>query len=95
MIVRIVRLTLQPEKAEEFLNHFNRIKSRIAGFDGCLLLQLHHELHHPNVFFTISHWQSEKHLMTYQQSDFFKETWNTVKPLFLSKAEAWSREKIL
>ncbi len=94
MIVRIVRLTLQPEKAEEFLNHFNKIKNRIADFDGCLFLELHHELHQPNVFFTISHWQSESYLMAYQQSDFFKETWSTVKPLFQSKAEAWSLEKI-
>lgn len=94
MIVRIVRLTIQPEKSEEFLNHFNRIKNRIAGFDGCSLLELHTELHHPNVFFTLSYWESEAHLKNYQQSDFFKETWSTVKPLFQSKAEAWSLEKV-
>lgn len=93
-MVRIVRLTLQPGKAEVFLYHFNRVKSRISRFEGCLFLELYREVHQPNVFFTISHWQSEEHLKLYQQSGFFAETWSTVKPLFLARAEAWSLHKI-
>jgi hypothetical protein len=95
MIVRIVRLSIRPEKAEEFLNHFKKINSRIAAFDGCYSLELHSALHEPHVFFTISYWQSEAHLLAYQQSDFFKETWSTVKSLFQSKAEAWSLTKVV
>jgi quinol monooxygenase YgiN len=94
MILRIVRLTILPDRTSDFLNHFNRIKHRILSFEGCSSLELHSALHHPNVFFTVSCWQSEFHLQNYQQSDFFKETWSIVKPLFEKKAEAWSLEKI-
>jgi heme-degrading monooxygenase HmoA len=92
MILRIVRLPVKPEKTPDFLNHFYRIKSRIETFDGCLSLHLLTELHQPYIFFTVSCWQSEHHLNRYLDSDFFRETWQCVKPLFSDKAQAWSLE---
>ncbi|MCC6385589.1 MAG: antibiotic biosynthesis monooxygenase [Bacteroidia bacterium] len=95
MIIRIVKLPVQPEKVKEFLSHFEQAKEKIRSFDGCLHLQLLNDLNPPFEFFTLSHWKSEEHLKNYQQSELFKETWARVKPLFNGKPEAWSTSKLI
>lgn len=94
MIVRIVKLTLQPDAVPIFMEHFNRVNHRIRSFPGCTLLELLTEVSNPHVIFTYSHWDSEESLHHYLQSPLFGETWRTVKPLFQSKAEAWSLKQL-
>jgi len=90
MIVRIVKMTLVPEKIQAFEEMFNERKQRIRDFDGCRHLELWQDVKQTNVFFTYSHWASEEHLNHYRFSEFFKETWGITKAMFSDKAEAWS-----
>lgn len=90
MIVRIVKMEFEQAKVDTFLELFNAARDKIAGFDGCLKLDLLPSADSPNLFFTYSIWKSEEHLETYRRSELFKHTWAKTKVLFSNKPEAWS-----
>jgi len=90
MIKRIVKLTFQPDKMEDFLNIFHTNKQRIRGFDGCSYLELVREHKDGNVLFTISHWRDQEALNAYRRSDLFGGAWPKAKLLFAEKPEACS-----
>jgi quinol monooxygenase YgiN len=90
MITRIVKLTFQPEKTNDFIQMFELMKNKIAEFEGCNDLKLMKSTSNENIFFTVSEWTSEKHLDAYRNSDFFKTLWDSAKILFAEKPEAWS-----
>ncbi len=95
MIVRIVKMTFQPEKTHDFLASFNKNKEAIRSFDGCERLELLQEKGKANVYFTYSWWRGEEYLEAYRQSDLFKGVWQLTKTFFAAKPEAWSLEKRL
>jgi quinol monooxygenase YgiN len=90
MITRIVKLTLQHENIDDFMQIFAEVKETIAAFDGCHQVELLQDVHSLNIFFTYSIWENESYLNHYRFSEFFKRTWNRSKILFAEKAEAWS-----
>lgn len=90
MIVRIVRMDFDKESVDEFLEIFDLAKSKISNFTGCEHLELHQDVKESNVYFTISHWQSEDDLELYRNSELFKETWAKTKRLFSNKPLAYS-----
>ena len=51
MIIRIVKMTFEPEKVNEFLEVFNSSKQLIRNFEGCSRLELLNEINISNVFF--------------------------------------------
>jgi len=93
MIVRIVKMTFEPEKVEEFLKIFQASKQLIRNMQGCNHLELLNDVQSKNIFFTYSYWDSENDLDTYRKSDVFKEVWSKTKVLFEAKPEAWSVEQ--
>jgi len=95
MIIRMVRLSLHPEKLDEFLEIFNARKEAIRHVDGCQHLEVLQEVENPAVVFTYSHWKDTEALEAYRHSDFFRDTWSRIKPLFNEKAQAWSVERLL
>lgn len=90
MIVRIVQMTFDPSKVDEFLELFNDRKQLIRTFEGCHHLELWQEAGDSNIFFTYSKWESEEHLDHYRFSELFKDTWSKTKVLFADKPKAWS-----
>ena len=94
MIIRIVKMTFAPEKANDFLKLFAENKSRIAGFEGCTHLELWNDKENSNVFFTYSHWQNESYLEKYRNSELFNSVWTQTKTLFSAKPEAWTLVKV-
>ena len=94
MIKRIVKLTFQEDKTEEFLSIFEISKSRIRNFKGCLHVELLRVKKQRNVFFTFSIWEDEKALENYRQSELFQNTWLRTKALFSNKPEAWTVDLI-
>ena len=90
MIVRIVQMTFDPAKVDEFLALFEERKENIRSFEGCNHLELWQDAHSSNIFFTYSMWNSEDNLNHYRFSDFFKDTWARTKALFIKKPQAWS-----
>lgn len=75
MLIRIVRMTFDPEKVEEFNHIFEESKDKIRAREGCLHLELWRDWHQDNVFVTHSHWESEEALNAYRGSELFRITW--------------------
>ncbi len=93
MIVRIVKLTLIREKIRQFYDNYESVEPAIRSFDGCRHAELLKHVKNDGVVFTYSLWESEEQLEKYRKSELFKSTWARVKPLFASKAEAWTLEQ--
>lgn len=94
MLIRIVRMTFQPDAVAEFEAIFNGSKDRIRAFPGCQHLELLCDLDQPNVFCTYSHWDGTEALEAYRQSELFKTTWAKTKELFAEKAVAFSMGRV-
>ncbi|NNC69800.1 MAG: antibiotic biosynthesis monooxygenase [Flavobacteriaceae bacterium] len=94
MFVRIVKMSFQPDKIDEFLSNFEQVKDKIRSFEGCEFLELYRDKTNKNIFFTYSYWQSEQDLENYRNSDLFKKVWKMTKSIFNAKPEAWSVDKL-
>ena len=94
MLVRIVKMSFEPEKIKVFLDNFNDNKHAIRNFEGCSFLELYQDKKAGNIFFTYSYWKSEKHLNNYRDSELFKGVWANTKVLFNAKPKAWSVGKV-
>jgi len=90
MIVRIVKLKFRNEHIEEFRNLTREEEKDILNFRGCNHLEVKQDIDDSSTFFTISHWDNQEALDIYRASDFFRGNWNTVKPWFDDKPQAWS-----
>ncbi len=94
MITRIVKLTIQPNKKEAFIQMFKESKPHITAFEGCNDVVLLQDKKFDNVFFTYSHWRSKEDLEAYRKSDLFKGIWKNTKAKFCAEPQAWSTEEI-
>jgi len=93
MIKRIVQLTFQPDRTDDFLSIFRESKSLIEAYPGCQHVELLRCTDPDNVFFTYSFWEDEEALERYRQSELFRATWSRTKVLFADKPRAWSTEE--
>ena len=87
-------MTFRPQEVNNFLSVFNTNKQFIAGFEGCISLQILNEKSRPEVFFTISVWESEEHLNRYRDSKLFEDVWGKTKLMFAEKPEAWTLDSL-
>ncbi len=94
MIIRLVKLRFRESEIPSFLNNFEKVKSDIRAFKGCLYLELLQDAEDPTIFFTHSHWESNEDLQGYRNSDLFKGIWANTKPKFSGKPEAWSTNSL-
>lgn len=94
MIKRIVKMTFQPDRVDDFLKIFEESSPHIRNFEGCRRLELWRCRTPDNVLFTYSFWDSEAALDRYRQSDLFRDTWKRTKPLFDDRPRAWSIDVI-
>ena len=93
MIIRIVKMTFEPQKVNDFLVIFNESKQLIRNMKGCSHLELLNDINSTNIYFTYSYWNSETDLDNYRNSELFTNVWSKTKALFSAKAEAWSVEQ--
>ena len=93
MIIRIVKMTFEPQKTDQFLEIFNESKELIRNMEGCSHLELLNDVNSRNIFFTYSYWNSEADLNNYRNSQVFNTIWAKTKAMFSAKAEAWSVEQ--
>ena len=94
MLIRIVRMTFQSDKLDDFQAIFNQSKHHIRAFPGNHYLELLRDPDHPNVRMTYSLWDSADALEAYRQSDLFRTTWAATKRLFAERAVAFSGERL-
>lgn len=90
MITRIVKLEFQAEHVPQFTNLFSEVQSEIKSRNGCLELRLLRDMNKPEIFFTVSKWDSVDALEAYRASKFFRSTWTKTKQWFARDAQAWS-----
>ena len=90
MLIRIVKMTFEIDKINDFLSVFEKSKLKIRGMKGCTHLELMQDYNLPNSFSSYSHWHSEDDLNNYRQSEVFKEVWAKTKVLFSAKPIAFS-----
>lgn len=91
MIKRIVRMDILAGQEARFLDIFEGVKREIRTQHGCFGLEVLSSRQDGQVsIWTISLWASETDLNAYRNSDLFKATWSSVKPLFTTKAQAWT-----
>ncbi len=90
MITRFVKLTIKVDQIVAFQKAFSERNKVIESFQGCQKVELLQDVNDKRVFFTFSEWNKEDDLENYRNSDFFQDTWSTVKPMFDGKPEAWS-----
>ena len=84
-------MPLLPDKEALFLDIFEGVKADIRSREGCINLEvLRSEQNGIISVWTISIWTSEEALNQYKSSALFQKTWANVKPLFSSKAQAWT-----
>ena len=94
MFTRIVKMEFKSEEVINFLSKFDIVKEKIRAFEGCTFLELYQDKNNKNIFFTYSKWEKESDLENYRSSDIFRSIWATTKPMFHSKAKAWSIDKL-
>ncbi|MEL6812409.1 MAG: antibiotic biosynthesis monooxygenase family protein [Bacteroidota bacterium] len=90
MFTRIVKMEFKKEEIPAFLSNFENVKEKIRHFPGCCHLELLRDQNDDSIFFTYSKWKHESDLEAYRHSPLFKSVWATTKPMFRSKAQAWS-----
>ena len=90
MFTRIVKMEFNKEEIPTFLINFEKIKEKIRAFEGCSFLELYQDKNNTDIFFTYSRWDTPSDLENYRNSELFKKVWATTKPMFRSKAQAWS-----
>ena len=95
MFTRVVKMEFEKEQIATFLNNFELVKEQIRNFPGCLFLELWQDKADDTIFFTHSKWSSDADLENYRRSELFKGVWATTKPMFRSKAQAWSVDSIV
>ncbi|MDT8414462.1 MAG: antibiotic biosynthesis monooxygenase family protein [Flavobacteriaceae bacterium] len=94
MITRVVKMHFRKEAVSDFLLHFDKHKNAIRQQPGCQLLVLYQDVEIPEIFFTYSFWDTEKHLNLYRKTALFTEVWAYTKTLFKEKPLAWSLTEI-
>ncbi len=90
MLVRIVRMTLQPAKLEDFKSMFSHVSPKIRSFEGCTHLELLYDARYPHIVTTLSHWTTEKQLNLYRESRLFLNTWSQTREWFAAPPVAHS-----
>tara|TARA_B100000497_G_C7569609_1_gene343264 strand:- start:394 stop:681 length:288 start_codon:yes stop_codon:yes gene_type:complete len=95
MIVRIVKLSINKNHRNNFIDLFNDSKSLILTSEGCEKVQLLKDDVNEEIFFTYSHWKNIESLEKYRNSTTFKSIWKKTKTYFCDKPEAWSLKHLL
>jgi heme-degrading monooxygenase HmoA len=90
MLIRVVRMTFNPDRLADFRTLFARVSPLIKSFPGCDHLELWRDAKYPNILTTYSHWTSEEALSGYRRSSLFEETWDETRVLFAAPASAYS-----
>jgi quinol monooxygenase YgiN len=90
MLIRIVRLPLDPVRVPEFLEIFAQSAVQIRQQPGCQHLELWQDADAPHIYCTYSHWDDAEALNTYRHSALFGQVWPATKRLLTKPAEAFS-----
>lgn len=92
-MIRLVKLTIDSNKKEAFLDSFNQFKDTISTYPGCKGMRLLMDKNDPQTVFTYSEWESDEALENYRNSELFTKVWPALKASFAGRTEVWSTEQ--
>ncbi len=92
MITRIVKMNVNVLDVKKFKDLVQAYQNKILAAQGCKQVNIMCDKKIKTKFFSYSIWESEQDLENYRNSEMFKKTWNEVKQLFSSPAQAWTVE---
>lgn len=94
VLIRLVRMTLAPDRVDDFLSLFDATSPSIRAFPGCSHLELWRDDRFPNIVTTYSIWTDDAALDHYRRSDLFRSTWSRTKPMFAAAPVATSMHRL-
>ncbi|GAA4004607.1 hypothetical protein GCM10022408_15510 [Hymenobacter fastidiosus] len=94
IVIRIVRMTFQPDRTADFLKIFRDSEALIRQMPGCQHLELWQDADLPHVYCTHSHWDSAEALNAYRRSELFGQVWPATKALFAAPVLAFSVNQV-
>ena len=95
MLIRIVRMTFQAERCEDFEAIFRESKPKLEALPGCIKAELLQDWDHPTIYITYSHWKDKESLEAYRHSEMFRDIWARTKALFADKPQAFSMRGVI
>lgn len=87
-------MVFEIDKLNEFLFFLKENQWQIRQFPGCQMVEILQSETRPELIFTHSHWDSEKDLENYRNSDLFNYVWGNTKIHFAERPEAWTLNSI-
>ncbi|MFW5955200.1 MAG: putative quinol monooxygenase [Rhodothermales bacterium] len=90
MLIRLVRMTIAPDRRTDFLALFDSVSPSIRSHIGCHHLELWQDVRYPNVLTTYSLWENEDALNAYRNSDVFIDSWQQARRMFAAEPETMS-----
>jgi quinol monooxygenase YgiN len=79
---------------KDFLEIFEKHKTAIRNFEGCMHLELLKDVNDNLVYTTLSHWRDEASLDRYRASELFVSVWGRVKTMFSGRTQAVSLARV-
>lgn len=90
MITRIVKMTVQMERTDEFRSILELNSQEVRTFNGCEHLEIFCDKKDRSTIFSYSIWKTERHLNQYLRSEFFRSFWPKLTQFFAAEAQAWT-----
>ncbi len=94
MILRVVKLKVDPRKMEAFQLFMENLHDEKLRLNGCLHFDFFNERQNPNIFYSYTIWEHEKFLKQYKKTDLFKEVVQTLRELCIDEPQAWTIQNV-
>ncbi len=90
MLLRIVKMELDPAQVQAFDDLFAQSQARIETMPGCHRVLLIKGFVDQPIRTTLSWWERDSDLQAYRKSQLFGEVWPKTKAMFSAPPVAWS-----
>lgn len=95
MILRIVKMEVDPHKLEIFNLFMKNLSEEKTKLEGCVHHDFFCDKKYINVYYSYTIWENVTFLKKYKKTPLFKEVVKTLKSLCMDEPYAWTVENIL
>lgn len=95
MILRIVKMEVDPQKLEIFELFMKNLSEEKAKLDGCVHHDFFCDKNYVNLFYSYTIWENLTYLKKYKKTPLFKEVVKTLKMLCSTEPSAWTVENLI
>jgi len=95
MILRIVKMEVDPHKIEIFNMFMNNLTDEKSRLEGCVHHDFFCDKKFINVYYSYTIWENVLNLKKYKKTPLFKEVVKTLKSLCMNEPYAWTVENLI